>query len=295
MKILITGATGFIGRHLTARLAGTHDLHAVVRKGSSAAGLENQAAVFFYDGNIAHLLAYFEKEKFDGVVHLASLFLAAHTPEKIADLIDANIRFGTELLEACRAGNVKWFINTGTFWQHYHNETYNPVNLYAATKEAFTDIAKYYTETSALVFATVKLSDTFGPGDTRNKIFNLWADIARTGEPLEMSAGEQIIDISYIDDVVDAFELLIGRLGSAEAHRCRNSVFGVSSAERMPLKMLAALFEEATGAKLNIRWGARPYREREVMTPWEDAEAVPGWRPKHTLKEAITKTIGAIR
>ena len=58
----------------------------------------------------------------------------------------------------------------------------------------------------------------------------------------------------------------------------KNKTFGVSSNERMSLKELATLFEEATGNILNIKWGGRPYREREVMVPWENAEPVPGWR-----------------
>ena len=295
MKILVSGGSGFIGQNLVTHLAKAHDIHLIVRQDSKVVHTDDNVTVFRYDGNIQALLDYFSEERFDGVVHLASLFLAAHTPDDITDLIGSNVLFGTQLLEAAKAGGVRWFVNTGTFWQNYQSEAYNPVNLYAATKEAFESIARYYTETSDLVFTTIKLNDTFGPNDTRNKVFNLWEKIAKSGETLEMSAGEQIIDISYIDDVVRAYELLIGHLGSGHAEQLKNRTFGVSSGERMSLKELAALFEAATGTRLNIKWGARPYRAREVMIPWEKAEAVPGWTQQHTLKEAIIKTIGENR
>ena len=291
MKILVTGATGFIGRHLVKCLVNTNEIHIIVRKESRIPFETEKINIFYYDWSIEKLITYFKQEKFDGVVHLASLFLVTHSTDEIARLIGSNVQFATELLEASKISGVKWFINTGTFWQNYQNEEYNPANLYAATKEAFVVIAKYYTQTSDLIFTTIKLNDTFGPNDTRNKVFNLWAKIAESGELLEMSAGEQIIDISYIDDVISAYKLLIEHLNSKNAQEFKNSVFGVSSNERIPLRELAILYEEATATKLNIEWGARSYREREVMTPWDKGKTVPGWKQKYSLKEAIIKTV----
>jgi CDP-paratose synthetase len=183
MKILVTGATGFIGQNLVKLLLSkNYDIHCIVRENSDQSKIDSKAIIFEYNNNINSLVTYFNEQKFDGVIHLASLFLASHTQDDISNLISSNIKFGTELLEASKQSNIKWFINTGTFWQHYKNEEYNPVNLYAATKEAFESIAKFYTETSNLIFITLKLNDTFGPNDTRNKVFNLWNKIAKSGE-----------------------------------------------------------------------------------------------------------------
>lgn len=293
MKILVTGATGFIGQNLVKVLLDkNYEVHCIVRADSNTSNISQKVTVFKYDENIGSLIEYFNKQNFDGVIHLASLFLASHTQDDISNLISSNVKFGVELLEASKQSNTKWLINTGTFWQNYENEDYNPVNLYAATKEAFESVAKYYTQTSNLIFTTIKLNDTFGANDTRNKIFNLWNKIAKSGEILEMSAGEQIIDISYIDDVVLAYEVLITHLNSNQKEDFKNKTFAVSSNERMSLKELSKVFEEATNTKLNIKWGVRPYREREVMNPWKNGKVVPNWEPKYTLKQAIQKTIG---
>ncbi|MFZ2889616.1 NAD-dependent epimerase/dehydratase family protein [Sulfuricurvum sp.] len=295
MQVLITGATGFIGQNLVKSLLNKgYSITTIVRHNSDISSIDSRAEVFRYSGEITELIALFQNKQFDGVIHLASLFLASHRTEDISSLVFSNIQFGTELLEVCKLSETKWFINTGTFWQHYHTDNYNPVNLYAATKQAFEDIAKYYTETSNMVFTTIKLNDTFGPHDPRNKVFNLWYRLSQTDDTLEMSPGEQIIDICYIDDVIGAYETMIDNLMNT-SERVKNKTFSVRSKERMSLINLSKIFEKAIGKPLNIQWGKRDYREREVMTPWENGENVPGWEAKYTLDEAIKKTIGAMK
>jgi CDP-paratose synthetase len=291
MKILMTGATGFIGRNLANKLIKKYNITAIVRESSNISFLDKKIEIFRYNGNINNLINFFKYKKFDGIIHLASLFLSFHKIEDIELLIDSNIKFGTELLECAKLFNVKWFINTGTFWQHYNNEQYNPVNLYAATKEAFEVIAKYYVETSNLVFTTIKLNDTFGLNDTRKKIFNLWIDCIKNNKTLDMSKGEQIIDISYIEDVVSAYEIMIENLSKKDYKKYNLKSYVVSNKERISLKDLAKLFEEVTGKKININWGAKNYREREIMIPYNKGELVPGWQQKYTLKEAMEITL----
>ncbi|MDD5052464.1 MAG: NAD(P)-dependent oxidoreductase [Sulfuricurvum sp.] len=295
MKILVTGATGFIGQNLIKHLLNQdHSLVLLVRHNSDISILDNRASLFYYSDEINNLITLFQKELFDGVIHLASLFLATHQSHNIPNLIHSNIQLGTELLEACKLSKTSWFLNTGTFWQHYENEVYNPVNLYAATKQAFEDIAKYYTETSDLIFTTLNLNDTFGPNDTRNKVFNLWYQLTQTGATLQMSPGEQIIDICYIEDVINAYEILINHL-KMNPNDVKNKKFAIHSNERMSLKKLSKVFENTIGIPLNIEWGKRSYREREVMIPWKDTQPLPGWKPKYSLIEAIQKTIGTMK
>ncbi len=292
MYILVTGATGYIGREFVKVNHKLFNIVVLVRESSDISDLEllNCRIVKFKDfGDIDYI---FEEIEICGIVHFASTVIVEHKRNDINTLIDSNIKYGTYLLELCKKHDVKWFINTGTFWQNFQNEKYNPVNLYAATKEAFQNIARYYTETSNLIFTTIKLNDTFGPNDTRNKIFNLWNKISKTGETLEMSAGEQIIDISYIDDIVSAYEALISHLNSYQNEDFNNKTFVVTSNEQMSLKELSKVFEEATNTKLKIKWGSRAYRDREVMNPWDNGESIPNWKQKYTLKQAIQKTIG---
>jgi nucleoside-diphosphate-sugar epimerase len=288
MKILITGATGYIGSHLVNALKEKHEIHVLVRPSTNVNDFEH---TFCFENNIAVLHSYIEEHQIEGIVHLASLFLSSHKDTDIKNLIDSNIYLGTAILEAAQKTNMKWFLNTGTFWQHYIPDTqeYNPVNLYAATKQAFIDVAKYYTQTSNVKFVTLKICDTFGPNDTRSKIFNLWNKIAESGETLMMSPGEQYIDMLYIDDIVSGFIHLINLLSS---HGEVESNYALYAEKRYKLKDLAILYQNITGMKLNIQWGGRTYREREVMEPWKMGNRLPGWKSEIPLNEGILKIIG---
>jgi CDP-paratose synthetase len=292
MSILITGASGYIGKEFVRSLSDVYNIVVLVRESSDIEQLKNFNCKIEKFVNFKDIDDVFEKNDISGVVHFASNVVVEHTKEDIDNILDSNIKYGTYLLEASKNCSVKWFINTGTFWQNFESKAYNPVNLYAASKEAFEDIARYYTQTSDLIFTTIKLNDTFGPNDVRSKIFNLWDTYSKSAETLDMSKGEQIIDISYIDDVINAFKIMIENLQDANSSKYNNKSYVVSSNERMSLKELAKLFENVTGRELNINWGGRPYREREVMLPLENCELVPKWKQKYTLKEAILKTIG---
>lgn len=274
MNIVITGATGFIGKHLVKELIKKHNVYILIRPSSNYSFLEVDNIITFNDQNeseIENLGETLKKEKIDGIIHLASLYLAQHKNTEIKDLILSNIYLGTALLEACKYSGVKWFLNTGSIWQNYeaedYSDTYNPVNLYAATKQAFMTISKYYTETTNIRFSTLKLCDTYGPNDTRKKIYSLFEQIAKSGELLDMSPGEQLIDIVHIDNVVDKFISLINIL--AEKNKEYREEYVVTSGKQISLKKLASQYEKEHNVKLHINWGGRSYRDREVMKPYK--------------------------
>ncbi len=292
MKIFITGATGFIGRNLVRKFAEKGHQISVNLYGEEESPFDDKVMTYrLNEDNIFLDTEYLKREAFDGVIHLASLYLTCHNPEDVIRLIDSNLRFSSYILECAVQAKIKIFINTGTFWQNYNNEDFSPVNLYAATKQAFESIAQYYIKTNQIKFCTLRLSDTYGPNDSRPKIFNIWNNIAKNGETLNMSPGNQIIDISYVDDIVDAYLILLSQLVSERKKIKNGSIFAVRAQKRYTLKELAKIFEEVTNQRLNINWGGRPYRHREVMMPWENGIVVPGWKPKIDIKQGIRLTL----
>jgi len=292
MKIFITGATGFIGNHLVKKLVTEGNDVTINLYGEENSPYDSTIKKWKLNENdIDRDIEYLVSQSFDGIIHLASLFLTNHKPEQAVKLIDSNLRFSTYILECATQAKIKWFINTGTFWQHYQNKDYSPVNLYAASKQAFEAVAKYYIETKEIKFITLKLSDTFGPNDTRPKIFNLWDKISRTGETLKMSPGNQIIDINFISDVVQAYCMLANYLQNDQYDIKIGDVYAVKSTKLYTLKELATIFEKITGKKLNIIWGGKEYREREVFVPWETGKPVPNWKPEVSIESGIIKIV----
>lgn len=283
---MITGATGFVGSHLARRLVNDGwTVHAIVRSSSKRDLIYDiQSAIYFhvYDGSIESMHNIFYSAQPEIMFHLASLFLSQHEGQDISNMIQSNVTMGTHLLEAAVTSNCFHFINTGTSWQHYKNETYNPVNLYAATKQAFEDILKYFVEAHGVSAITLKLFDTYGPDDPRPKIMNLLKRASETGEALDMSPGYQKIDLVHIDDVVEAFVLSAQRLINLNGGSI-NEVYGVASGRPLTLKDLVKKIEASTNKKINVNFGKKKYRNREIMEPWNSFKTIEGWKPFHRL------------
>ena len=87
-------------------------------------------------------------------------------------------------------------------WQHFGTPDYRPVNLYAATKQAFEDVLAYYADAQGIAAVTLELYDTYGPGDPRRKLIRILFEAARSGEPIQLSPGEQVIELLHVDDAV---------------------------------------------------------------------------------------------
>lgn len=289
-RALVTGATGFIGSHLAKRLvADGWEVHAVVRPGSELGRLrEIGVRAHSHDGSTDGLSGIIGDASPTVVFHLASLFLSQHRASEVVPLVRSNVEFGAQLLEGMAAHAVPALVNTGTSWQHFTGEGYNPVALYAATKEAFEAILAYYVETSPMRAITLKLFDTYGPHDPRPKLFSLLRGAVERDAPLPMSPGEQRVDLVYVDDVVNAFLLAAQRLEEGRSVR-PHEVYAVSSGAPLPLRELVELFREVTGSPVPVEWGGRPYRAREVMVPWNAGVPLPGWAPRVGLREGIRR------
>lgn len=268
-RCLVTGATGFVGSNLCKKLIEQDwNVTIICRKSSKLDNLEeikNRINIFEYDNDLKNMIKFLKENKFEIVFHLASLFIAEHESKDVDNLLNSNIVFGTHLLEGMKESENKLLINTGTSWQHYNSEEYNPVDLYAATKEAFEKILKYYVEAEEVRCITLKLFDTYGENDTRPKLINLLNKFADEGKELDMSLGEQKLDLVYIDVVTNTFIKAYELLKNNE--EIKNEVYGVSSGKQISLREIVENFERETGKKLKINWGARPYRKREVMEP----------------------------
>jgi nucleoside-diphosphate-sugar epimerase len=290
-KAIITGGTGFIGSNLCKKLIKQNwEVYLISRKTSKYDNLKeikDKITIFEYEGNLKKLINWFKKVKADVVFHLASVIIVEHKVEDIDNLIDTNLKFGTQILEAMKESQTLKIINTGTFWQHYNNEKYNPVCLYAATKEAFEKILKYYIEAENFRAITLKLFDTYGERDKRPKLINLLNKFANKQIELNMSPGEQIIDLVHVEDVANAFikayELL------KKNTKINYKEYAVSSCRKIKLKELVEIYKNITGNKINVNWGGRPYRKREVMHPWHDFEILPNWNCKISLENGLKR------
>lgn len=287
---LVTGATGFVGRHLVSSLQRDGwQVVALVRPTSDVAHLYRVETVTM-PGSASELAAVVATIAPAVVWHLATCFRGRHRAQDVEPLVAANVLLGTQLAEALAAAPPSVLVNVGSAWQRDAVGAYRPAALYAATKQAMEDILRYYAESGAFQVADVKLFDTYGPDDGRGKLLSQVHRASITGEALAMSPGEQLIDLLYVDDAVKALRFAAtAAVAAAEPWQS----WSASSGEARRVRDVIALFEAVTCRSVPLQWGALPYRAREMFEPWQAGDLVPGWFPEVPLEEGIRLTWGS--
>lgn len=291
-KAIITGASGFLGLNLASSLISlgwevlalnrqnNHDLVNLAKQ-----GMEN---IIIDKNNVSSVVGIVKNYKPQVIFHLASTVLSEHELSDIKPLIESNIEFGTYLLEGLRFCESAKIINAGTFWQHHDGQFSEPVNLYASTKVAYQKIIDFYVEAYNIKAITLILYDNFGPNDNRNKLFSQLLKANRDGLSLDMTDGDQPINLVYIDDVVNAFIMAFDII--KRNHINDHKKYDVSSTEEYSLKDVINLFLKITDNKMKANWGGKPYRKREIFKISPIAPKLPNWSP-YTLEEGIKKLL----
>jgi nucleoside-diphosphate-sugar epimerase len=226
----------------------------------------------------------------DVVFHLAALYLREHEPQDVSPLVESNITFGVQLLEALSQVEPRRLVNTSSQFQHYDDEGYRPLNLYAATKQAFEDIADYYADAAGVTVATLVLSDVYGPDDPRPRLLSAVRQAQQTGQPLSLPDEDIAMDLVFVDDAVDAFLTAARRLTSQAVRK--HERFAVRSSRLQSIADVLEAFDNVAGVPVPHEWGKYATPARRIRRPWA-GPVLPGWQPKVELREGIERLIRA--
>lgn len=282
-RVLVTGATGFLGRSLTRGLLDDGHAVAVVQRAQSLPA-DSRCTRIEWDGDATKFVDAMEAWKPKRMFHLATHFVSQHGTQDLPNLIDANIALGTALMEcAQRAGSQ--VVLTGSAWQHFGGAAYDPVSLYAATKQALLDIAVFYKQRGVDV-REITFFDTYGPGDDRGKLVPSLLGAAASGQRLNMSSGHQLIDLIYVSDAVDA---LIATTQAPAVKDMESARFVARSRQPISIKALVDEVQRVVQRRLSIQWGVRPDRPREMIHDWDFGQPVPNWNPSVSLHQGLSE------
>lgn len=281
--VLVTGGTGFIGRHLVRALAADGaDVHVLTRESSQRRpDVPEGVTVHALPRPSVDVAALVDEVAPGTVFHLATHFVARHRPDELADMVDSNVTLGTVVAEgAVRVGAR--LVHTTSAWQHFDGAEYDPVSLYAAMKQAFVDVLRYFQEVEGLDAREVCLFDTYGPDDDRGKLVGALLHHARQGTAVTMSSGRQLVDLTHVDDVVAA-------LRAAAAHDGPVTRLVARGGAPLTVRELVDMVEEVSGRSLDVTWGAREDRPREMTRDWLVASDDIGWAPRVPLRDGLAR------
>lgn len=286
----ITGISGYIGSHLARDL---------LKKGYKVCGLvrqplhteyltafRNRINLFTYDGSYESVLQAVKASKPDVVYHMATYYAVCHSSDQITEMCRCNLILGNYVLEAMKTCRIENIVYPSTASCHYDNESYNPLNLYAATKQAFSDVMRYYTEACGVRSITLALTDSYGPNDNRPKVLNLIKKAYCEDQSIGLSDGKQIYDVLYIDDIIHALELAGDLL---ERQKENSSAYQIYSRNPLSLRETVDLLQKTAGARIEVKWGARPQAARSLRGKIRVDPLLPEWQAQISLEEGLKR------
>jgi UDP-glucuronate 4-epimerase len=239
-KILVTGAAGFIGFHLSRRLlqkgetvVGLDNLNPyydVTLKEARLSLLEKNGVFRFIRADIADrkaMAALFEAERFDIVVHLAAQAGVRYSLENPHAYVESNIVGFMNILEGCRHRHVRHLVfassssvygaNTRTPFS-VHDNVDHPLSLYAATKKANELMAHTYASLYGLPCTGLRFFTVYGPWGRPDMALFLFTRAIMEGRPIDVfNEGRMERDFTYIDDIVEGVVRIMERIPAPNA------------------------------------------------------------------------------
>lgn len=287
MKILLTGASGYLGSALALSWLGDgHQVALLLRSNSKLDRLRGLESSFDVgrcksDGEIEDFI---KSTQPDIVVHTAGVY--GRKGETALQLFDANQRLGLIILQVLKnISRPVTFINTSTILA-------KEVNCYALSKYQFSQWGRMLTAQpeSQVKFINVLLHNMYGPGDDESKLTTHVLHACQHNAPqLKLTAGEQARDFIYIDDVISAYSMLIKKHNKLEIIPDIELGSGVATTIRQFVETTHRL----TASRTELIFGALPYRANEVMHCVADLKfmSLLDWIPAFDLNAGLKKTI----
>lgn len=311
-RVVVTGAGGFIGSHLTEELA---------RRGAKVRALTHynsrghwgfledldpalKSRVTIVPGDVGDPGCVDDLIKgAEAVFHLAALIAIPHSYSAPASYVTTNITGTLNVLQACRRFGVKKLVHTSTS-ETYGTALFVPIteehpiqaqSPYAATKAAADHLALSYEKSFGLPVAVIRPFNTYGPRQSARAVIPTIACQLLTGrERLDLGATTPVRDFNFVADTVEGF------LAVAASPKTVGEVVNIGSGRGVTIGETARLLMKLTGRKAVIaedKARLRPERSEVMRLICGNRKALrlSGWRPRTPLEQGLARTVEYVR
>jgi UDP-glucuronate 4-epimerase len=326
VKLLVTGAAGFIGFHTAARLmadghevVGLDNLNAYYDtelKAARLAILERSANFRFVKADLtdgAVLQRLFAHEKFQRVVHLAAQAGVRYSLQNPHAYIQSNIAGFLEVIEGCRANSVEHLVYASTSSVYGANTCLpfserqcveHPLTLYAATKKANELMAHSYSALYGLPTTGLRFFTVYGPWGRPDMALFLFTKNILAGKPIDVyHEGQHQRDFTYVDDIVAGVAAALDHVAAADpawnplapdaaASSAPYRIYNIGNQCPVTLLQFIEVLEECLGRKavknlMPIQLGDVPDTSADVAALTRDV----GYRPRIELKDGVKRFV----
>lgn len=293
-KILLTGATGFVGSHLLNALIRKKYKVVILKRSQSDTRRIDHLLDFTTSYNIDNhpLKEIFKKEQIDVVIHTATNYGRDGQDEN--NIINTNIAFGVELLENSRKFSISLFINTDTFF-NVEGVIASYMMAYTLSKKNFVEWLRYFSKFEIDV-VNMKLHHVYGFGDGNDKFIPWLKDsIKKTSGSILLTKGVQLRDFIYIDDVVKAYLFIIDHNTSEIPTPYREYIVstGVKTSVRDFCIELYGQIDNQFSIQSQLDFGAKETRDDEMMDVDNNSFKLKsiGWNSDNNIEQGIRKML----
>ncbi|MBX9296467.1 NAD-dependent epimerase [Chromobacterium piscinae] len=317
MKILVTGAAGFIGRAVCEALLrrsgvtvfgidNLNDYYAVELKNARLATLQGVPGFHFHKLDVADWVGMetlFAQERFDYVIHLAAQAGVRYSLQNPHAYAESNLMGFTNVLEACRRYPVKHLVFAGSS-SIYGSRTEVPfsedqrvdlpVSFYAATKRANELMAASYSHLYGLPTTSLRFFTVYGPWGRPDMAPWLFADAILNGRPIKVfNHGKMQRDFTYIDDIVEGVVRVMEHVPSGELP---HAIFNIGNHQPVALMRFIEITERACGREAVKEY--LPMQDGDVPITYADTarlRAAVGFTPSTPLELGMQRFVDWFR
>lgn len=295
MKILLTGATGFLGSKILKRLVQRGETIILVKRTTSdIRRIEAEIGnCIVYNTDEITIEEIFEKETPEVVIHCAAAY--GRSGKETSLVVETNLMFGIRLLTAAEQNGCRYFINTGTFaFKQIAKEGRidHPVYMadYTLSKHQFVRWGEAFASHSRINFITMNLEHIFGEDDDQGKfILFVEKNCASNTKAIELSDGMQLRDYIYTENVADAYLCVLDNLEKLSGY----VEFEVGMGEPVLLKDFVTMIKEISESSTCLEFGKRPRNDNEPECSVADISGLQklGWKPRYSRAEGIQQML----